>query len=279
MQNDFGYSNEPGRNRNSAAPMDNRVLLLLATLVAIGLSFVPYSEYLLYPLRLFVTFIHESGHAIAALITGGAVDSLHVSPTGSGVTWVRVAPLWAWISLSGGYVGAALFGALLLQTGRLTRWQNAGRTTLYAAAFYILAITVLWAHNPFNNPGNTFTGGGSFHPDFFTPLAGICLFFLLFAVARLSSPRFANFLAAFLAVQCSLNALMDLRTLLFITTNNLGDNDAVFMSQHYLLPPTFWALLWAGISIVVIVVSLWIYNRAITSQLRREGQRHSSSIG
>ncbi len=268
MQVDYQSHNTPGRGGDSA-PIDNRILLLLATLITIGLSFMPYSEYLLYPLRLFVTFVHESGHAIAALLTGGGVDSLHVSPSGSGVTWVRVSGLWAWISLSGGYVGAALFGAVLLQTGRLTRWRNAGRTTLYAAAFYILAVTLLWAHNPFNNPGNSFTGGG-FMPDFFTPLAGGCLFILLFALAKLSSPRFANFLAAFLAVQCSLNALVDLRTLLFITANKLGDNDAVFMAQKYLLPPTFWALLWAGISLVVIVLSLWSYNRSISAQMREQ---------
>lgn len=270
MQENLPYYSEPGRGRDETPPTDNRRLLLLATLVAVGLFFIPYSDYLLYPLRLFVTFIHESGHAMAALLTGGSVDSLHVSPSGSGVTWVRVSPIWSWVSLSGGYVGAALFGALLLQAGRLTRLRNAGRTTLYAAAFYILGITLLWAHNPFNNPQNGITGGAS--PDFFTFLAGMCLFLLLFATARLSSPRFASFLAAFLAVQCSLNALVDLRTLLFITTNNLGDNDAVFMSQHYLLPPTFWALLWAGMALTVIGVSLWRYNRAISAQLRDQGR-------
>ena len=272
MQDDFSHQKAPGQDR--AAPIDNRALLVLATLVAVGLSFVPYSDYLLYPLRLFVTFIHESGHAVAALLTGGSVDSLHVSPTGSGVTWVRVSPLWTWVSLSGGYVGAALFGALLLQVGRLTRWKNAGRAALYAAAFTILGVTVLWAHNPFNNPQNSVTGGAA--PDFFTMLAGLCLFLLLFALARLSSPRVAHFLAAFLAVQCSLNALVDLRTLLFITTNNLGDNDALSMSKHYLLPPTFWALLWAGIAGAAIGISLWIYNRAITAQQRGQGRYDSA---
>ncbi len=270
MQDDYPYHGEPGRGRGEAALIDNRRLLFLATLITVGLWFVPYSDYVLYPLRLFVTFIHESGHAMAALLTGGGVDSLHVSPAGSGVTWVRVSPLWAWVSLSGGYVGAALFGAVLLQVGRLTRWRNAGRSALYAAAFYILGITLLWAHNPFNNPQNGITHGGA--PDFFTFLAGVCLFLLLFALARLSSPRIATFLAAFLAVQCSLNALVDLRTLLFITTNNLGDNDAVFMSQHYLLPPTFWALLWAGMAVTAIGVSLWIYSRAISAQLREQGR-------
>src|SRR5258708_32615258 len=123
MNADYQYQNGTGRGRSEAVPFDNRKLLLMASLVALGLWFMPYSDYLLYPLRLFVTFIHESGHAMAALLTGGSVDSLHVSPTGSGVTRVRVSPLWAWISLSGGYVGAALLSALLLQPGRLTRWK------------------------------------------------------------------------------------------------------------------------------------------------------------
>ena len=275
MNADYQYQN--GTGRKEAVPFDNRKLLLMASLVALGLWFMPYSDYLLYPLRLFVTFIHESGHAMAALLTGGGVESLHVAPGGSGVTWTRGG--LSWVVLSGGYIGSTVFGALLLQTGRLTRWKNAGCSTLYAAAFYILGITVLWAHNPFNNPGNSFTGGGSLTADFFTPLAGLCLFFLLFALARLSSPRVASFLAAFLAVQCSLNALVDLRTLLYITTNNLGDNDAVFMSKQYLLPPTFWALLWASISLSVIVVSLWSYNRSISRQIQQHGSYEPASMG
>ncbi len=267
MQDNHPYYEQGVGDRLEAdAPRDNRNLLLIATLVTVGLWFVPYSDYLLYPLRIFVTFIHESGHALAALLTGGSVDSLHVHATGSGVTWVRVSPFWGWVSLSGGYVGAALFGSLLLQVGRFTRWRHAGRNTLYALAFTVLVVTILWAHNPFSNQPNPFTGGTG--PDFFTPLAGLALFGLLFALARLSSPRVADFLAVFLAVQCCLNALVDLRTLLFITSNNLGDNDAVFMSQHYLLPPTFWALLWAGIGIMLMVVSLWSYLRAVAAQQR-----------
>src|SRR5579871_4590084 len=239
---------------------DTRGLLLLASLVTLGLWFIPYSDYLLYPLRLFITFIHESGHATAALISGGAVDSLHVAPNGSGVTWTSDSPIWAWLTLSAGYLGTTLFGALLLQVGRFTRWQNAGRTALYVAGGWILLVTLLWAHNPFNNPSNSVTGGVI--PDFFTPVVGLILAGGLFLLARFSAPRVADFLAAFLAVQCSLNALGDLRSLLTITTNNLGDNDALFMSQHYLLPPTFWAVLWAAMALVILSASLWSYLRA-----------------
>ena len=50
------------------------------------------------------------------------------------------------------------------------------------------------------------------------------------------------------------------------------------MSQHYLLPPTFWALLWAGIAVTGIGVSLWIYSRAISAQLREQGRYEPMQI-
>src|ERR1051326_3862110 len=113
-----GYSDlERIGPHSERAAGNTRAILLIATLVTLALNYLPYSEIVLYPLRLFVTFVHESGHAIAAIVSGGDVASLHVSPNGEGVTWVQVAPWWAWLSLSGGYLGTAVFGALLLQVG------------------------------------------------------------------------------------------------------------------------------------------------------------------
>ena len=228
--------------------------LFWATVVTLALWFVPYSNYILYPLRLFVTFVHESGHALAGVATGSGVASLHVRPDGSGVTWVGQSIVWDWLTLSGGYIGAAVFGALLLQASRLGGGENRGRLALYGAAGYILAVTALWSHNPFNNPG-------SVTPDFFTPIAGVALAAILFALARIAG-RWAQFVASFLAVQCGLNALGDLRTLLYLTSGGFGDNDAVFMAQHYLVPPVVWALLWAAIAAAVLGASLWSYVRA-----------------
>jgi hypothetical protein len=68
-------------------------------------------------------------------------------------------------------------------------------------------------------------------------------------------------------VQCGLNALGDLRTLLYLTSGGFGDNDAVFMTRHYLLTPTIWALMWAAIAVVVLGASLWVYLR--TPAVRR----------
>jgi hypothetical protein len=41
-------------------------LLLLATAITALLWFLPYGNWIVYPIRLFVTFIHESSHALVA---------------------------------------------------------------------------------------------------------------------------------------------------------------------------------------------------------------------
>ena len=53
--------------------------LLIAATLSVFLWFIPYAEILTYPFRIFVTFIHEGGHAIAALLTGNSVSSLSVA--------------------------------------------------------------------------------------------------------------------------------------------------------------------------------------------------------
>jgi len=240
---------------NGAAPVrpravrDNLLLLLFATVATVILNFLPYNHIILYPLRLFVTFIHESGHAFASVITGGSVDSLTVSPNGEGLTITR-GPGWAaWLTLSGGYLGTTIFGAALLHFGSFRRWKSAGRVTLYAASAYLLFITLVWVRNPILNPFTFFTG---------LILAGI-----LWTLGRFSSAKVADFLASFLAVQCCINALTDLRILFTLTTTAPGrDNDAVFMQQHYGLPATFWAVLWAAIALLIVGASLFRVFRA-----------------
>src|SRR5205809_8064410 len=90
-------------------------LLLAATVATIVLWFIPYAEYLVYPIRLFVTFIHESSHALVALVTGGSVQSLTISADGSGVVYSSGASLIGTLfTSSAGYLGTTAFGVLLL---------------------------------------------------------------------------------------------------------------------------------------------------------------------
>ena len=71
------------RLRLSQDARPQAMTLLIAATISIVLSFIPYAEFLTYPFRIFVTFIHEGGHALAALVTGNSVASLSVAMNAS----------------------------------------------------------------------------------------------------------------------------------------------------------------------------------------------------
>ena len=48
------------RHRIAEDAKPQLLLLLLATAITVALYFIPLADYLVYPIRLFVTFIHES---------------------------------------------------------------------------------------------------------------------------------------------------------------------------------------------------------------------------
>src|SRR5436190_16779784 len=98
---------------NDARPQ--AMTLLLAAVLSIALWFIPFAEVLTYPFRIFVTFIHEGGHALAALVTGNSVASLSIATNASGETYTTQGGLFSQVLISSaGYIGATAFGALLL---------------------------------------------------------------------------------------------------------------------------------------------------------------------
>src|SRR3989442_10868894 len=98
---------------NDARPQ--AVTLLVAALISIALWFIPFAEILSYPFRIFVTFIHEGGHALAALVTGNSVQSLSVAMNASGETYTSQAGMFSQLLVSSaGYLGSMTFCAHLL---------------------------------------------------------------------------------------------------------------------------------------------------------------------
>jgi hypothetical protein len=96
----------------------------------------------------------------------------------------------------------------------------------------------------------------------FTVAAGVILTAGLFALGKYASAKVANFAVAFLAIQCLLNAISDLKTLLYINSPIGGmdlQNDATNMANATGIPSFAWVLIWIGISIVMISVGLRFY--------------------
>jgi len=233
-------------------------LLLIATVITIALWFIPFADYLVYPIRLFVTFIHEGSHVLAALLTGASVQSLTVSADGSGmVQSLSGSPLSVLLTSSAGYLGTTAFGVLLLV---FIRRAYSARIVLMVSAAFVGLMTVLFG---FLAPlWNVFSADVSLGSVAFTVVSGAILAVGLFAVARYAPAKWANFALAFLAVQCLLNALSDLKTLFFINAPLAGSHlhsDAANMAQVTGLPSFVWVLLWIGISVLMISVGLRVY--------------------
>lgn len=241
-------------------------LLLLATLITVVFWFTPYAEYLVYPVRLFVTFIHEGSHVMASLITGGSVQSLTVSPDGSGVvqsltgSWLSVL-----ITSSAGYLGAVAYGMLLLV---LIRRAYSARIVLVASAAFVGLMTVLFGL--LAPVWHLFSVDVSVGSVFFTLVSGTILTLGLLAIAKYASAWWANFTLAFLSVQCILNAVSDLKTLFFINSPFAASHiqsDAGNMAAATGMPAIFWVMLWIGISVLLISIGLRVY--AVANQSKQ----------
>src|SRR5919107_312555 len=163
--------------------------LLIATLITLALWFLPYTYFLTYPFRLFVTFIHEGGHALAAVLTGSSVQSLSVAIDTSGLT-----------------------------------------ETL---------------------------SNYSLKP--FTLVAGITIAAGLLAAAKYAGLRAANFLVGFLAVQCVLNAVFDLKNVLWMSVASDAQTDAMNMAQATGVPAIIWSLIWIGIAVLILSTAMRAY--------------------
>lgn len=233
-------------------------LLLIATVITIALWFIPYADYLVYPIRLFVTFIHEGSHVIAGLLTGASVQSLTVSPDGSGmVQSLSGSTLSILITSSAGYLGTTAFGVLLLM---LIRRAYSARIVLAASAGFVGLMTVFFGF--FAPLLNVFSADLSFGGLAFTVISGALLTAGLLALAKYGSDKLVNFSLAFLAVQCVLNALSDLKTVFFINAPFTGSHlhsDAANMAQASGLPGFVWVVIWIAISMLMISIGLRVY--------------------
>jgi hypothetical protein len=229
--------------------------LLFAAALSIVLWFIPFAEILSYPFRIFVTFIHEGGHAIAALLTGNSVQSLSVAMNASGETYTSQGGVLSQMFVSSaGYLGAMTFGALLLV---LIRRAVAARVVLMGSALVILALTTVFG---FFKP--LLAGSwGSLTGIPFTVFAGIALAVGLFAVARFASARVATFVLSMLAVQCILNALLDLKTVFFLSSPFAPTvpNDAVNMAAATGIPAIIWAVIWIVVAFGILSIALRLY--------------------
>lgn len=233
-------------------------LLIIATILTIVLWFIPFADYLVYPIRLFVTFIHESSHALMAVVTGGSVQSLTIASDGSGVVYsAHSGFISGLLTSSAGYLGTTIFGVLMLV---LIRRSVSPHKVLFVSGAFIGIMTIVFGI--LSPMFNFLSLQVAFSSLAFTVVAGLLLTGGLLAIALFASAKAANFAVAFLAVQCLMNALSDLKTVLMINAPVVGPNiesDAGNMAAATGIPGFLWVFIWIGLSLIMITVGLRLY--------------------
>ena len=211
-----------------------------ALLLALGVSFVAgllfWNTWPMWPFRLLVVLMHESGHAAATLLVGGSVDRIQIAPNEGGVTLSRYFPsFWRQVVVtSAGYVGSTISGCVLLWVAARSR---AGRWPLIALALWTSAVALLWVRDGFTL---LFVGGAAL---------------VLGIVARFGPVLLRRGLLVFLATFSVSYALYDIKDDLLHFASR-GPSDAEALAHATFIPAIVWGLGWAVVSLALVALTL-----------------------
>jgi hypothetical protein len=233
----------PSTRFSSRGPIGNWFWTAVA--VSLVVSLTPWAQFLLYPFKLFTTWVHECGHALMIALVGGRVTSITIQPDTSGITHslVPVGRVAGGLVASSGYLGAAVVGCLLVAATRVEKWAH---VILLSLGAFMLLTLALWIRNLFG---------------FAVVLAWGVALVTLARKGIASAPRF---LLSLLAIQVALNSVYDIRVLFLI---DRVQSDAATMARLFLLPSWVWATAWMLMSVAMLGATLWMTRGRIVDRL------------
>ncbi len=211
----------------------------VAFVIVLVLWNLPQLGFILYPIRLFVTFVHESGHGLAAIVSGGHFVNFTVYSNGAGVALTTGgSPL---LILPAGYLGAALFGAVLFYAVNTVPFP---RTISLVLAVLVAAITLLYTQALST-----------------AWLVGLGMALVLALLWRFADRSVNLLVLDVLAMLTGLNAVLDLVNVITHSGASMGGvrNDAAAFSAAVapIVPPVIWAILWAVIAVLMLGAAVY----------------------
>jgi hypothetical protein len=219
----------------------SRSALIVAAVIAFAVPrFVPFGYYLMYPFTLLATWVHESGHGLGAIVTGGHFDRLMIFWDASG--WAEVRHGQGWpdaISCLGGLWAPPLLGAFLLA---FARGPRRARLALAALCLGLLVTLATVVRSP----------AGVFAVLFSTALLGW---------ATVWAPETRQVFVQFIAITLALDTLGRLLPYAMSSTAMTGGHEqksdvaliADALGGHYML----WGVMVIAVALALLAVGLW----------------------
>lgn len=206
----------------------NKVELLFIAAFLI-LLFALWETPFLYPIKLFIVLVHESSHALAAIISGGKISDMEIgfnlggSIKTSGGNEILIA--------SAGYLGSLVYGLLLFSAAAL---RVKGRWIIFLIALTLCFPIVIC------KPGLTY----------FT--LGLITLFLLIVSGFFISKKIVALITKIFALSSCIYVLYDLKTDLF--SKEIVINDSTVLSNLIGINHLLIGIIWLASSVVSIIV-------------------------
>ncbi|MBI4347002.1 MAG: M50 family metallopeptidase [Elusimicrobia bacterium] len=214
-----------------------RWFLKLAVIgVAFGIAYWQWEASFMFPLRVFMTLIHEFGHGLAAIATGGRIERIEVGQFLGGLCYTYGG--WRWVILPAGYLGSMAAGCALILAANKTKID---KFLSLALGLLLVGATWMWVR----------TGTG-------------LLYGTLVGVALASSGWWLSedFNELLLTTIGAMSCLASVFGLKYLFNARCGFNDAMLFSREiFPLPPMVWALAWMALSVACLGFTLHLAAR------------------
>ncbi len=128
---------------------DTKILTLIwLIIVYLLLKYtIPFGNYVIYPINLFVTFLHELWHSLAAILTWWWVKSLEIN---SNWSWFAVTSGWFRpIVLMWGYIWSAIFWNILFYIWMTNK--KLSENVIFTIAFAMIFVAIFWFNSIFSS--------------------------------------------------------------------------------------------------------------------------------
>ena len=193
-----------------------------------GVLWLMWNSWPVYPIKLFVVLLHEASHGIMAVVTGGSIREISVNPMQGG--FCRCPGGNAFLTLSAGYLGSALWGAGFLIVARgATRLV---RVVMGAVGVLILALSVFYTRSLFAMAFGLVSGG------------------LLLALARFFGTGVNQLVLTVLGMTSCLYTVLDIKS--DVLDRPELRSDARMLAELTGIPTVVWGTLWIALAGAVI---------------------------
>ncbi|MDE0687873.1 MAG: M50 family metallopeptidase [Candidatus Poribacteria bacterium] len=197
-------------------------------LIFIGIVFL-WNTLFVYPLKIFVVFMHEVSHGLAAVATGGRIVEIQINPQQGGYALTQGGSRF--LTLTAGYLGSLLWGGLILLLAARTHFD---KVISILIGIGMVAISIGYGESTF------------------TYLFGIGFGIALVAIGFYLPEVFNDWVLRIIGVTSCLYAILDIKSDV-LDRSNLR-SDARMLSEITGIPTEVWGVLWI---LIAIALTLW----------------------